>query len=91
MEASRLYGVLASNVGEPFVEFGTKPGLTSDTGLPPEKSQSLVSTSPLPAISQALSSHPFSPFFILLSTCDTSLYHLYSLYFPLFSTLLYTI
>lgn len=42
------------------VEFETKPGLTSDTGLPPEKSQSLESTSPLSAISQALSSHPFS-------------------------------
>lgn len=42
------------------MEFDTKLGLTSDTGPPPEKSQSLVTTSPLSAISQALSSHPFS-------------------------------
>lgn len=73
------------------VEFETKPGLTSDTGLPPEKSQSLVSTSPLSAFSQALSSHPFLTLSFLYPVLYHTLYHLDSLYFSLFSTLLYTI
>lgn len=90
--------VVQASIKRTFVESDTKPGLTAGTGLPPEKSQSLVSTSPLHAISQALSSHPFSHTIPSLSCslpkplclCDTSLYHLYTLYFPLFNTFLYT-
>lgn len=67
---------------EIFEELDPKPNFNSNTGLLPEKSQSLMSTSPLLAFSQALSFHPFSEAIPSLSCllpwsfhlCDTFFY-----------------